>query len=105
MSLQNKLVRDKVIEILKSEGKEAKFHTADFDEYEAKLFDKLREEVAEFNNAKSLEQLVDILEVLEALEGLYDWTPNDVTMLKEKKRADHGGFTKKLILDEVVENE
>ncbi len=42
MTKHNKLVRDKIIDIIKSKGDEAKWHVAGGAEYKEKLFDKRR---------------------------------------------------------------
>jgi len=49
----NKLVRDFIPEIMKKQWKVFDIHTADNDEYQKKLWEKLLEEVEEFNNAEN----------------------------------------------------
>jgi predicted house-cleaning noncanonical NTP pyrophosphatase (MazG superfamily) len=62
-----KLVRDKIPEIMRETGQVAVVHTADFDEYQVLLRQKLTEEVDEFLMSQDFEELADILEVLYAL--------------------------------------
>jgi predicted house-cleaning noncanonical NTP pyrophosphatase (MazG superfamily) len=63
-----KLVRDKVPQIILSEGLQPITYIADADEYAARLRDKLAKEVDEFiASDDDPEELADILEVLYAL--------------------------------------
>lgn len=64
MKVYNKLVRDKIPEIIKADGKECKTHILSKDEYIAALETKLNEEVAEYQEDKNLEEMADVLEVL-----------------------------------------
>jgi predicted house-cleaning noncanonical NTP pyrophosphatase (MazG superfamily) len=94
-----KLIRDKVPDILEAEGVKATYHKADHDEFEIELLEKLREEVIEFKNAKSIDELVDLLETLDTVIAFYEWKQEDIITLKNEKRAEKGGYSKQLILD------
>lgn len=60
MRVYNKLVRDKIPEIIKADGKECKTHILSNDEYIAVLEAKLNEEVAEYQADKNLEEMADL---------------------------------------------
>lgn len=64
------------------------------------LHAKLGEEVAEFQQEQSAEELADILEVLRALSGAHgiDWA--EVEAFSTSKRAERGGFDKGIYLVE-----
>jgi predicted house-cleaning noncanonical NTP pyrophosphatase (MazG superfamily) len=96
----NKLVRDKIPEVIKQDGKTAVIHIADDREYWIKLTEKLQEEVDEFLFAKSEEELADVLEVIDAICAVRGIDKKRVHTIQEKKRAERGGFTKKIILEE-----
>ena len=96
----DKLVRDRIPEIIQKKGEKALTHTADDDEYWQKLKEKLSEEVNEFLREDSLEELADILEVIHALAEAKPAKFGEVEEIRRKKLADRGGFKEKIILEE-----
>lgn len=100
MKTYNKLVRDKIIEIIESKGGKAVFHIADEPEFLEKCIEKLSEEVAEFTENPCQEELADILEVIDALVIVKNWDMSDVLAVQKKKREERGGFEQRLILEE-----
>jgi len=64
MKIYNKLVRDKIPEIIKASGKSFDVHFAKKEEILPLLETKLNEEVSEYLEAKNLEELADVMEVL-----------------------------------------
>lgn len=95
----NKLVRDKIPEIIKGNGQTPFVHIADQAEYEIKLRAKLQEEVAEFLESQSEEELADILEVMKALCEFYDFDFQSLEKIRQKKFTERGGFSQRIILD------
>lgn len=96
----DKLVRDNIPAIVKKSGGKAIYHIAKSSEYSQKLKEKLTEEVIEFLKSGEIEELADIAEVVEALAILKKSTFKKVLALKQKKRRERGGFTKRIILEE-----
>ena len=96
----NKLVRDKILEIIAERGESASYHVADEIEYAEALKDKLREEVEEFLADESIEELADVLEVIDAIAALKGYTSKEIASVRQRKNAERGGFSKKIILDE-----
>jgi predicted house-cleaning noncanonical NTP pyrophosphatase (MazG superfamily) len=97
----NKLIRDKIPEIIESSGKTYKLEIADTKLYREKLHEKLIEEASEFRDEPCTEEMADILEVLEALMSEYGISRDKVLEVKEKKATDRGAFEKRYILDYV----
>ncbi len=96
----NKLVRDKIPEIIKRKGGTPITHIADDLEYWQKLKEKLREEVAEFIETESAEELADVLEVLEAVSEYKKFDPSELSGIKNKKAKERGKFRDRIILEE-----
>ena len=99
----DKLVRDKIPEIIKSKGAVPVTHIASDEEYQQKLKAKLQEEVNEFLEDNNEEELADILEVIYALCDLYNFEKEKLEQLRADKAEKRGGFKGKIILDEIKE--
>lgn len=96
----NKLVRDKIPEIIKKKNAVPITHIASDDEYWQKLKEKLQEEVDEFMKDANNEELADILEVIYAICDCQKIDKNKLELLRKKKAEERGGFKDKIILDE-----
>ncbi len=97
----NKLVRDKIPDILRGNGIEPRIRVADIKEYRPYLKEKLLEEVNEFLEKESGEELADVLEVIDAiLNHLGPLFDENVRMHKAKKARERGKFEKRIILEE-----
>ena len=99
--IYNKLVRDFIPSIIEKENKIANTHIADDKEFREKLIEKLIEEINEFKESKSIEEIADIYEVLEAISKNFNFPKNEILKLKEKKAKIRGRFDKKIILDSI----
>ena len=97
-SLYNKLVRDKIPDIIRAAGEIPEVQVLEEVPYIFSLYDKLDEEVAEYHGGGGLEELADILEVCFALAKTMDFTPEELLELCAKKRAKRGGFEDRLYL-------
>lgn len=95
-----KLVRDKIPDIIKASGKIPVTRILDDKEYLEQLERKLDEEVAEFHESKSLEELADILEVVYALSEAHENIYNLLAAWDRKSKT-RGGFLNKVFLIEV----
>ncbi len=96
----NKLIRDNIIQIIESKAKQAKFRIANDDEYLLYLILKLKEEMIEFEEENSIEELADIIEVIEALKKTPKYS--NVEKVRKEKKIKNGAFDKKIILEEII---
>lgn len=100
----NKLVRDKIPQIIESTGKSCRTQVLSREEYLQKLDEKLCEELAEYQQSKELEELADLLEVMEAVVLARGYTWQELTAVRDEKRARRGGFYDRILLKSVTEN-
>lgn len=98
----NKLVRDRIPEIIESNGKKCVYSTLSDEEYLARLDEKLNEELAEYQESKSMEELADLLEVVRAVAAARGSSIEEVEAIRRDKAAKRGGFEKKILLTEVT---
>jgi predicted house-cleaning noncanonical NTP pyrophosphatase (MazG superfamily) len=96
----NKAVRDKIPEIIKKDGHESKVQTLSDDEFLLKLEEKLVEELQEYQESKSVEELADILEVIYRIVQLRGTSKEHLEEIRTKKADDKGKFEKNLFLIE-----
>ena len=99
--IYEKLVRDRIPEIIKSKGEVPTTHIANNEEYRQKLKDKLQEEVEEYLEDNNKDELADILEVIHAICEFENIDFNKLELLRKDKSQKRGGFKDKIILDKV----
>lgn len=101
MKLYNKLVRDRIPEIIAADGKTPAWRTLAPEEYLPALAQKLKEEADEFRQGPCMEEMADILEVIDALCAAYGYRPEDVAACRARKAAERGAFEKRIYLRSV----
>lgn len=99
----NKLVRDKVPEVIIKNGEKPFTHIAGEKEYWEKLKEKLLEETNEFLENDDKKELIDILEVIDEICEFKKINKNELKILQQQKANERGKFKKRIILDEVEE--
>ena len=97
----NKLVRDRIPEIISNSGKKCVCSMLSDDEYITMLDAKLNEELAEYQESKSMEELADLLEVIRAVAKARGSSIDEVETIRRDKAAKRGGFAQKILLVEV----
>lgn len=101
MKIYNKLIRDKIPQIIEADGCEFDTHIADKQEYTEHLEKKLLEEVSEYIEDKNIEELADVMEVIFALAENLGYTEEDLIKARNAKRYKRGGFKERIILEKV----
>ena len=101
--LHNKLVRDRIPEIIRASGKSCVTRVLDDVEYIAALDLKLQEELNEYLADGDLEELADLLEVMMAAAKARGHDFSEVEAIRREKTAKRGGFDQRLFLESVTE--
>ena len=99
----DKLIRDKIPEIIEQSGKKCIVEVMDNDTYIKYLDQKLNEELAEYHQDKSIEELADLLEVMYAVVVARGYSVEDLERIRVKKTEKRGAFEKRLLLKSVSE--
>ncbi len=87
-----KLVRDKIPQIIRDDGKTPIVRTLTEEEYLQELDRKLNEEVQEYQADKSIEEMADVLEVLFAICEARGHSVEELMQVRDAKREKRGGF-------------
>lgn len=96
-----KLVRDKIPEIIRSKGQKPVTRILDDKEYVEELVKKLREEVDEFAENHSVEELADIKEVIIAIRETLGIHAGELEDVRRAKADKSGRFKKQIYLENV----
>ncbi len=102
-TVHNKLVRDRIPEIIEASGGTCITEVLTNDAYMQALDAKLNEELAEYQRSKKLEELADLLEVMGAVVKARGYTWDELTCVRKEKRAQRGAFEQRIFLKEVIE--
>ena len=101
----NKLVRDKIPQIIEEDNKKCSVRILDDQEYLRMVDAKLDEELAEYHKDQNIEELADLLEVIYAATKARGYNVEDLERIRKKKADKRGAFDKKIFLETVTENE
>ena len=99
--IYNKLVRDKIPEIIAGKGDIPKTKVLGDEEYYQALNQKLKEEVAEYFENCDIEELADIVEVILAIVKYRGVSEGDFEGMRLKKYNERGGFDERICLVDV----
>lgn len=99
----NKLVRDRIPEIIEKNGKKAIVEELGDQACKKYLDEKLREELEEYLASDSVDELADMVEVIYAILKCKGVDANDFVSIRKRKAKERGAFDKRLLLKEVVE--
>ena len=99
----NKLVRDRIPEIIEKSGKKAVVEKLDDEDYKKFLNEKLSEELQEYLETDSADELADLVEVVYSILKYKGIEITDFHGLRKKKAEERGAFENRLLLKEVSE--
>jgi predicted house-cleaning noncanonical NTP pyrophosphatase (MazG superfamily) len=101
--IYNKLVRDRIPEIIEASGRTCITETLSDKEYLQLLDKKLDEELAEYHQDQNIEELADLLEVIFTAAIARGYTLEELETVRKEKAQERGGFEKRILLKEVQE--
>ena len=105
MPVHNKLVRDRIPEIIEATGKKYTTRVLNdkeyIDELKKKSFEELQEYVETDNKEDAIEELADVLEIMHALAEYHGSSMEKIEEVRRSKAAKRGGFKEKIYLIEV----
>ncbi|PDZ69157.1 phosphoribosyl-ATP pyrophosphohydrolase [Bacillus cereus] len=108
MPTYNKLIRNKIPQIITANGKTPTTRILNEDEYIEELCKKTQEELTEYleatTNEHKLEELSDLLELINALAEYEGTTLEEIDKIRKKKAKERGGFSNRIFLIEVTDN-
>ncbi|QWI09766.1 nucleoside triphosphate pyrophosphohydrolase [Bacillus mycoides] len=108
MPTYNKLIRNKIPQIIKDNGKTPTTRILPEDEYIKELCKKTQEELTEYIEAKTktdkLEELSYLLELINALTEREGTTLEEINNIRKKKAEERGGFSDRVFLIKVTDN-
>ncbi|MBQ2669122.1 MAG: nucleoside triphosphate pyrophosphohydrolase [Clostridia bacterium] len=100
----NKLVRDRIPEIIEASGNSCVTNILSDDAYLRMIDAKLDEELAEYHKDQNIEELADLIEVIYAAAIARGHTLEELEKARAEKAEKRGGFRKKILLVEVTED-
>ncbi|WP_121661851.1 nucleoside triphosphate pyrophosphohydrolase [Metabacillus litoralis] len=107
MQIYNKLVRDKIPQMIQASGKECRTKLLSDTDYINELKIKLTEEIAEYQEAltdgQAIEELADVLEVIRSLAQVHGAVFEEVEAIRQQKADERGGFKGRIFLLDVDE--
>lgn len=93
---QNKLWRDKAVDLMEQMGSKISWTRLDDDAFKEQLKIKFMEEAHEVctaaNSQALIEELADILEVIASMGDAHSFTMQDIIEAQQKKRLERGGY-------------
>lgn len=105
MPTYNKLVRDKIPQVIENSGLQFETCILSEEEYKKEVTKKFMEELHEFeetdNPKDAVEELADILELIHAAAELNGSSFEEVEKIRIKKAEKRGGFRDRIFLIEV----
>lgn len=96
-----KLVRDKIPQILESEGNKCDVDNIKEENILEYLYITLQDEIFNLVNTQGIDELADILELINTIGENYGYSFEDLIKRKTEKKIQYGGFEKNIILKKI----
>jgi len=99
--VHNKLIRDKIPEIITASGGQCEVRVMEEEEFERELRRKITEEAGELEGTPKedlVNEMADVLELLKAIAVFYGIDFKQVEQEQVEKKEKRGGFEKRLFL-------
>ncbi len=100
--IHNKLVRDKIPQIIKEANKIPVIETLSGYDYKEKLDLKLHEELAEYIESDNVEELADLVEVIYNILAFKNIDIKEFERIRLEKVNKNGSFKDRILLKEVI---
>ena len=97
----NKLVRDRIPEIIEACGKQCRVEVLSEEDYLRMADAKLDEELAEYHQDGNVEELADLLEVIYAAATARGCSREELERIRAAKAEERGGLEMRLLLIDV----
>lgn len=98
----NKLIRDRILEIIKADGEKSYFRVLNKKEYLREIKKKILEEAKELAGTKSkkeiINEIVDLQELIDVIIQELGLTKTQIKKQQKVKNKKRGGFKKRLFL-------
>jgi predicted house-cleaning noncanonical NTP pyrophosphatase (MazG superfamily) len=99
MKIFNKLVRDKIPEIIEANNEICKIRILSDEEYLLELNKKIKEELNEYLESGEIEELADLEEVLRAILSVKGCSYDEFEKIRKQKVEKRGAFEEKIFLE------
>ena len=97
----NKLVRDLIPDIIEASGKSCRTRILSDEEYLKMLDAKLDEELQEYHEDGSIEELADLYELIRTIAVARGYSIGELEVVRKAKAEKRGGFDKRIFLIDV----
>lgn len=108
MPIYNKLVRDKIPQVIEKTNKQFSTRILSKEEYMVEVKKKMNEELEEYQeaatNEEAVEELADLLELVHAAVKIHGATIEQLEEVRRAKAEKRGGFEKRIFLLEVEDD-
>lgn len=98
----DKLVRDRIPEIIKAHGQRCTVRVLGDKEYAQRLDEKLAEELAEYQESGAIEELVDLVQIVYSITEHRGMTWDAFERMRLRKHKERGGFEERILLETVM---